>query len=119
MKEINVDGEMYILKKDVEKLYTRNTEIKKQNLEGFKHMKVHFVDNCSVMGLGSFKLINNWNVTKISLDLLKRSIKIAENLLQDDEQSIVIACSTDKPLCIGAIKKEEFSGVIIAPRVEE
>ena len=77
------------------------------------------MDEANVMGMGSCKLNGDWKVVKISVDYLERAIKALKLITYDkSRESLVIAVSKDYPLCLGDIKGNKFSGIVIAPRID-
>ncbi len=71
-----------------------------------------------IIAIGNAKLIGNWNKANINIDLIQDMIKIVK-ILDADKKSISIYVAKDMPICFGEDKENIFSGVIIAPRIEE
>ncbi len=109
LKEIEVDGIKYVER--------TNDKI------GFNDLKVNMSDEAGVIGIGSLELKGDWQLVKVSIQFLKQAIKILENVTyKGKRESVIMAIATDFPLCIGDVKNgenREFSGVMIAPRVED
>jgi len=83
--------------------------------------KVIETDECVIAGIGAFELKGYSVVMSVSLDYLKRAIKMIEILHKGEKDvSIDIAIAEDYPLIIGKYNKKnrKMSGIVIAPRVE-
>lgn len=116
MDTIQLNGKEYINKADVEQEYVLKNSVEKQR---FEDLSLNLTDEANVMGMGSCKLVGDWKVVKISIDYLEKSIKALKLMTCDKKrESLVIAISKDYPLCIGDIKQDKFSGIIIAPRLD-
>ena len=121
MEKIKINDKEYVLVSDVNKEYVLKSELK--NKKGcFEVTDITLLDNQNVLGVGSVTLEGDWNITKISIPMLKRAIKICEEVHysdnpKDKRPNIVVACSDKYPLCLGDKNKDssKFSGVIIAP----
>jgi len=112
MEEIDLNGQIYYLKEDVERYYSKKSELLFPKFDA----KVHLCDACNVIAIGNVTINDNWRATKVSLELLRRAVKIVDEL-RTDEGSVTVAITKDYPLLMGAVKDSEFSGVVIAPRV--
>jgi len=77
-------------------------------------------DECMVAGIGAVKLKGYSVTVSVSLEYLKRAIKVIEALHKgESDVRVDIAITNDYPLVVGRYDKETgvMSGVIIAPRV--
>jgi len=126
MDTIQLNGKDYVNKADVEQEYIKRTSIEEEYVlknsvekQRFEDLAINLTDEATVMGMGSCKLAGDWKVVKISIDYLERAIKALKLMTYDKKrEAVVIAVSKDYPLCLGDIKQDKFSGIIIAPRVE-
>ena len=78
-------------------------------------------DGFVIAGIGAFKLEGYSVVMSVSLDYLKRAVKIIEELHKGEKDiGVDIAVCDDYPLVIGKYDKEkgEMSGIAIAPRIK-
>lgn len=78
-------------------------------------------DECIIAGIGAFELKGYSVVVRVSLDYLKRAIKMIEILHKGEKDvSIDIAVAEDNPLIIGRYneKNRKMSGIVLAPRVK-
>jgi len=79
-------------------------------------------DECIIAGIGAFELKGYSVLVSVSVDYLKRAIKIIEELHKGEKDiSVDLAIAKDSPLVIGRYHREEgkISGIAIAPRVDE
>ena len=106
MKTINIDGEEYVLKKDVEE-----NMVKKES--EFKIVEC-VKDRLEVLAIGSAELTGEWVRTTISVDYLRN---IARALHCVGIQGVDIIFTKDKPVIFGKVKDNKASGFILAPRV--
>ena len=110
MEELKVNEKVYVLKDDIENEYKRRmSETKMADIHLYE------VDNTNVMALGSVKLEGDWKASKISISYLEKAIQILKMM---GEESITIAWTTERPVCLGQMKNRVISGVVIAPRVD-
>ena len=85
---------------------------------GINDLKVVMIDSANILAIGSCKHKGEWKKIKISVDLLKNTLKILTTMEIKDVW--IYIGNEEFPLCIGSeIKKDIFSGVIIAPRIVE
>ena len=116
MKTIDINGEKYILKVDVDK----ELEKIKQKESKFSVIKPYgLADLAHVMAMGTVQLDSNSKATRISYDYLNHAIKIIKEMGCDE---VVIAIiSEEEPIIIGREIDENnrLSGLIIAPIVKE
>jgi len=79
-------------------------------------------DECAIVGIGAFELKGYSVLVSVSVDYLKRAIKIIEELHKGEKDiSVDLAIAKGYPLVIGGYNREEgkISGIAIAPRVDE
>jgi len=84
--------------------------------------KIIETDANVIIGIGAFELRGYTIVMRVSLDYLKRTMKILEELHKGERDiSVDLAIAENSPLVIGSYNKEEgkISGIAIAPRVDE
>ena len=114
MKELTVDGKVYVLKTEHEKLLKKadKTDYPKLNLTEFH------VDKSLCLGIGSAKLSGDWVKSRFTIDLIKKAMKVLEALGED---TVDIVFTKDHPVIFGTIKegRKTVAGVIVAPRVGE
>jgi hypothetical protein len=117
MRTINVDGKEYVLREDME------SELRKGVKSEFRVLSKDFtlLDECNILGVGSFQLSSGYVTTKLSTEYLERVIKClkAMSMNQEGLETIDIAWAEGYPAIIGRRNdKGEMSGFIIAPRIE-
>jgi len=108
MKEIEINGEKYVLKADVDKKLKNN---------GFKP-KYLMADLCHVMALASCNISDGYHLLNMDLNLMKKALMIFK---QFEQEHITFAFKQDFPLIMGIKEDDEnkINGVIIAPRIEK
>lgn len=111
MKEINVDGKMYVLKTDIP-----------QEKATLKFTKEIFTSDDHFFGVGSAKLSGEWFVTKLNLDYLVSLIKVLQGIdKQHGLKTVHILTSKDNPMIIGKVnqKQNTVQGFFLAHRTED
>ena len=112
VKTIKIDGEEYIRKSDIEDAKKEKTNLEKAT--------INLLDENYIMGMGSCELTGDWKVLWVGIPYLKKALKIVEMLsYKEKREDIKLCIAPDKPLCIGDIKGNKFSGIMIAPRIKE
>ncbi len=108
--------------KALESLKRDNRELKNKK-DPKEEWSINMVDEAMCLGIGSIKLKDGIRFySRISLAYLKQAINICEKVTScKKRESVVLGIGQDFPLLVGDIKEEEkeFSGVIIAPRIDE
>jgi len=113
MKEIEINGEKYILKADVD----RELKDKKQKFSIIKPYGL--TDLAHVMAMGTAQLSSTTKAVSIDADYLYTATKMIKQL---GCSSVVIAIvSNEMPLVIGheIDDNNRLSGLVIAPRIEK
>jgi hypothetical protein len=108
MKEIEINGEKYVLKTDVDEKLKNN---------GFK-LKYLFADLTHTMAFASCNISDDYHLLNMDLNLMKKALMIFK---QFEQEHITFAFKQDFPLIMG-IKDDEknrINGVVIAPRIEK
>lgn len=126
METIQLNGKEYINKDDVEKYYIDKIDLErdyilKNSVENpnVDKMVVNLTDENSIMGMGSVKLTGDWKTVKIDISYLETAIKALKLISYKEKRAtITVAVAPNYPLCLGDIKESNFSGIIIAPRVD-
>ena len=124
---MTINEKEYILKSEYDEAIKRLAEYKNNDIP--YNIEVTCMDEANVMGIGSVEILNpvEFKFSKVSINYLKRAIKILEEITCHDDpkakrDSVVLGIGENHPLLSGDIKKRagenKFSGVIIAPRVE-
>lgn len=119
MKETTIDGKTYVLKEDISKEYAKKAQGQKVE---FRAPIIHLVDECGVMGMGSVELLGDWKKVCVSIEYLTKAIKIVEMMSfgkNSKRKTLVLAMAPDYPLCLGEIRDNKFSGVVIAPVIKD
>jgi len=120
MEEIEINGQKYILKEDIEKKYILKNKIEKYT----KNPKIKEIDFCmnksNTIAIGSVKLEGDWKVVKIDISYLEKAIKVHKSL-EKENRGLSVALTNDNVFIIGNFDKEKqtIAGVFIAPRTEE
>ena len=126
-KIIKIDKKEYIEYKAYNDLQKKHEELQRnENAQGDKleELKVKYMDEASVMGIGSFKPKGEWIQCKVSIQLLMNALNslswITCNAKSNKDRSISFIFSNNHPLLLGEIDKNsgEASGIILAPRVD-
>lgn len=117
MKEITIDGEVYILKKDIPQ--------QDNNFACFTNSEIGMNDECNISAFMFTNPSDKYRFVNISIDYLQRALKVCELMnagvnKKKKRESIHLGIGEDIPLLIGEYNKDKhkFMGVIIAPRVE-
>jgi len=81
------------------------------------------VEPLCIVGVGTLKTKGDIKITKVSLDILKKTINVFENfnkIAGGRAENIYIGVSNDFPLLIGNYEEDndKFKGFVIAPRVD-
>lgn len=112
MKTIIVDGEEYVLKKEVLKSSTPIL------------LTPALMNKEQVVAIGNARINNKYSVVKIEIKYLEAAIKTLKAFDANNKRIYVGICNggerSDRPLCVGWLKEgtDEFSGVFIAPIVD-
>lgn len=122
MEEIEINGETYIKKSDVEKEYVKKDQ--QEHANNFAPaIKLHdgpkIMDPANISCLGTCMIGNGYVYTRLSMDYLKRAVDIMELIYNSsNSESVCLAWGKGFPAVIGKIDKEgkNVLGVIIAPR---
>jgi hypothetical protein len=126
METIKLNGEDYIKQSLIEKEYVLRSELDKDYVlkssvdkVKFEDLAINLTDEATAMGMGSCVLSGNWKTVKVSIDYLEKAIKALRLMTYDKKrESLYLAVTKDYPLCLGDIKGDKFSGIIIAPRID-
>lgn len=115
MKTIELDGKKYVELEAYEQLKTKK-EKEKPEFNILNGDENKYMDESLVMMLGSCKLEGNWVRTRVSVNYLKRAVKMMEQM----HESVDIVFANDMPIVFGRINEKtgEANGLVIAPRVE-
>jgi hypothetical protein len=114
MKTITIDGEEYVLKKDVE------TAKPKTGINFLNNPLLW--DEANVMAIGTCQIGAGYIATVISTEYLEKVIKCLKAMSMNKKglDKISIAWANNSPAVIGkADEKGIITGFIIAPRVDE
>lgn len=111
-KEINMNGNVYILKSEFEK-------IKKESQEKFNIIKPH-VSSDEIKGICHAELKGNWFKSRFSIKEFITLIKAFKLINENEEYFNLIMCDK-QPLMIGNVDKEKqrATGLVLAPCDDE
>ena len=125
MDKIKINEKDYVSEEEYNKLKQELENIRNKGFKNAGEFEIALFDEANVIGVGSFKIqSDDYKFSNISISLLKRAIKICEEVTYFDKQGkkrdyVTIGIHNDYPLLVGGLNqnKKLFSGVIIAPRV--
>ena len=127
MKTINLDGETYVMQKDIDKEYVLKSlvdeELKDNKKRDFQIISSSFslMEELNILAIGSFQLGEGWVTTKISTEFLDRVIRCLKAMSNTERglEDIELAWAKDFPAIIGTRNnKGQMSGFIIAPKID-
>lgn len=123
MKTINVDGEEYVPKAELDKMRNECEQKLLEKKVGFEVIsKEMMLDEANVLGLGTVRVGQGFHAVKLSTMYLEKIVRLLKSFScsKSGLEAIDIVWSSDKPCIIGRLGKDGMvTGFVLAPRVGE
>lgn len=121
MEEIEINGEKYLKKSDVEEEYKIKPAVERGKAP-FALVPGAVMDPTNVCAFGTCIIGESYVYTKVSLEYLKRCVESISKIYDlTNSEGVCIAWSQDMPAVLGFMDetKKNVTGFAIAPRVEK